>query len=207
MRALDQATLGEIAQRDPRIAFALLNGRSRQPQLFTGRATFDSGDVGKLAPVQFQQIPDNAYAVDFSYDVSTPNANAGNILAGQQQYFNALNPNIDCQVQVTQGYGPATYLVNINYTPLQQIARHTSRAEGSCCSWYQGWYIYKWQALQIQLRLGRAYVAPDELPVVTFGLHIIQLGLPLESISFEMACAELVRAGVPLLQNLQRPGG
>jgi len=194
-----QEELKLIAYRDPRIAYMLLAGPRMQLQVLTASASFPSGSTVDGTPIPAtldQQLPEEFYVVDLAYQVATPNANAGSLFKGQQDYYNALSPGIDAQIQVTAGIGGVPYVVNDEFAPIEGLARHTDQAEGGSCSWANGWPLGLSSTVLFKLVLTRAYTAA-ELPCnVTFFLRSHYMACASSQISRVDAVAGLAGYGI-----------
>ncbi len=166
----------EIADKDPKLAWALIQGQARQLQVFSGRCLIEDGSVGKPIPVTFEQIPDQIYVVDFMMSVDSPNGYAGSLWRAQQVNGNSQMPGIEGRLQVSQGWGASNYIIADHYVPIEHLARSPFVDGSGCCSWTNGWTILSWQSVQMTIQLSRPY-QPIELPAqVRFTMRTVYLG-------------------------------
>lgn len=127
--------LGDIAACDPKLAWTLLEVGKAQDgyvdmggwETLTLLARWDSGAANQNVPgVQRGLVGADLWVRDVSYTVRRPDFAAGSIFKGQSDHFNALNPNIDYQLQVNSRI---RYLISSDFTPLENIRgnflRHT----------------------------------------------------------------------------------
>lgn len=199
-KTFDRADYQAIANRNPKLAWALIQGQARQLQSFHGQCIIEDGTPGNPIPVTFEQIVDQIYVVDANFVVQTPRAYAGSIWRAQQVNGNSMGPDIEARLQVSQGLGASNYIIADQYTPIEQLFRSTMLPTGGCCSWTNGWTILSWQAIQMTLQLSRTYL-PIELPVrVRFSLLSAYLGAPYQQISIVDAVSGLGELGYDLTQ-------
>jgi hypothetical protein len=173
--------LGEIAVVNPRLAVALLR-YPKLPQVYGLSATFTSGAVGVEVSTQFDQpITSDFWVYDIAYQVQQPAAFTGSLLRAQQVYYNALNPDIEAEFQVTGGTG-LPWVFASTPLPLEALAHPmTGPASqpkyGVCATWVMFWP----QTLKATFSLTRAYaeqvLGVGEIPtVVTVAFSGLTLG-------------------------------
>lgn len=198
-------TLGQLALRHPRAAFALLGGRAAPLlpdgclldverllcawgwEIFDLKACFAVGDCGKLVTAKLCLSTGDVLVRKVVTTVERPNAFAGNIFKAQSDHFNSLNPNIHVQLEIDSW---CKYVISSDFTPLQNLPI----AFECCCPQP---FVLTCNATIIGRFINRRVFFPGELPTeAIISFHVIRLPVPLDACTYTESLAALTRFGV-----------
>lgn len=182
---------------DPRLAYGLALCGSDE-QSFGGSVELTGASLNVPTPITFQQIPNNCYIRDFTYDLFMPNYGGGNLLAPQAAHFLALHPGVDLKIQINQGWGPLNQVLNQDFQPIQHLVRNTAAPSPSCCDWLKGKFVWAWQSFTAAVLLKRALTEGESPYIITFGLKVNALPFRPTEYNFDEAVAGLSGMGINL---------
>lgn len=189
-----QREIVRLGSLDPRLAFGLAQCGNDE-QAYGGSVELTNANINVPTPITFEQIPNNCYISDFTYDVEMPNYNPGNILAPQAVHFNALHPSLEMKIQINQGWGPVNHVLNQSFRPIQHLVRNTAAPSPTCCDWLKGKFIWAWQSFTSSVLLKRTLSEGEAPYIVTFGLKVHLLPQHPAQYSVEDAIAGLAGMG------------
>lgn len=185
-------TLGEVAARDPRLAYTLLQGGcSAGGYVDTGGweilnliGEFTAGTANDTVNGRINGIVEaDLWVRDVTYTVRRPEAFAGSIFKGQSDYYNSLSPNIDFTLLVKSW---CKYVISPQNTPLENIRQRFFTNEPA------GMVLRMSSQIQATYTCNRA-LADDEIPTqAIISLHCLRLPMDVYgSCSREQAVAVL----------------
>lgn len=145
-------------------------------QSYGGRVELTSASLNQAVPVTFQQIPFPGYIVEATYDMEMPGYAPGNILAPISLDALAKRPGVDLKIQVNQGWGPANYVMNSEFEPVQHLILNAQHPARNCCDWLKGKYVWQWQSFAMLAILRRALQEGEDPMILSFSLKIQTVG-------------------------------
>lgn len=145
-------------------------------QSYGGQVELTSASLNQAVPVTFQQIPFPGYIEEATYDLEMPEYAPGNILGPQAEAFRAQRPGVDLKIQVNQGWGPANYVMNSEFQPIQHLILNAQHPARNCCDWLKGKYVWQWQSLAMLAILRRTLQQGEDPYILTFSIKVRTVG-------------------------------
>lgn len=191
-----QREVVRLGHLDPRLAFGLAQCGSDE-QSFGGEVNLTNAEINRPVPITFQQIPNNCFIRDFTYDVEFPNLAPGNLLGPTAAAALALRPGVDLKIQINQGWGPLNQVLNQDFQPIQHLVRNAnSLSTLGCCQWLRGKFVWAWQSFTSSVILKRTLAEGENPMRLTFGLKVVTMPFAPQQMDFNEAVAGLAGLGV-----------
>lgn len=193
-----QREVVRLGHLDPRLAYGLAQCGSDE-QSFGGEVLLTNAEINRPVPITFQQIPNNCFIRDFTYDAEFPNLAPGNLLGPQAGNFKALRPGVDLKIQINQGWGPLNQVLNQDFQPIQHLVRNAQAPSNlGCCEWLRGKYVWAWQSFTSSVILKTTLEQGFDPMRLTFGLKVNVLPFHPQQMALEEAVAGLAGFGVQI---------
>ena len=169
--------LDEIAAVNPRLAVALLRSNPQLPQVYSLTVEFTSGAPDVPVSAQFDSpVTEDFWVYKTEFQVQQPEAFPGSIFRAQQQYYNALNPNIMASFTVSGGVG-LPWLFSSAPLPVEALASPMTGPGGEgrygCCS---NFVMFFPQTLKGTFWFSRQYDVAEVPTVLTITFAGLTLG-------------------------------
>ena len=193
--------LTQTAFRNPQLGYAVACAMAEES--FSGQASLTNADLNVNRAVTMQQIPNNCFITDATYDVETPLLAPGSLQRAQQQHYNALHPGVDLKIQISQGWGPSNHVLNVEFQGIQHLIRNPA-ASTPCCDWLRGKYVWAWQNFGMAVVLKRTLATGEDPYIVSFGLKVKVLPFLPTDFTVEQAISGLAGLGLEIPEPFQR---
>lgn len=163
----------------PEVAIALLEGARLLPIIIPIDLRWDAETGTQIGAQSNEGSARTALAVpaiihQIVYDVERPNANVGNVLGAQEDFFLAQTPYVDCSIRLASDRQVVRYTLDVSPTALPLLAAPLHEA------WPCGWLLEGNQNPIVQGTLTRALVDDDVPFKIRIGLRGFQLLDPQE---------------------------